>query len=680
MENHEEKLERFNINEKSATTTIMLCIMVDVLGYSMILPLLPHIINEVFLAPPLLTGLIIASNAGAAFFFAPLWGRLSDHYGRKPLLLISQFGTLASFLLLGLSNSIFMIFASRVLDGIFGGQIPIIRAYINDITEADNRSAKVGKFTGVMAFGTIFGPAIGGITGNYIWQIPPFIASILSITSIILVIKFLVESMPKERILELKERKKQLITLNGEKTRVLTGTVILRLLEIFSLLFIIQLFNTSFPYVLGERYGLPIFFIGLFAAISGVIMIIIGAGLIKPLTTKFGEKRLFIFAIVVGIFTTLLYPFMTEAWWLFIFIFPFVFSNVCSRTITQTALSKAVDEDKQGLVAGYATNVQSIGQIIAPIIAYSFLEVSTFAILGLTLDAYFFIGITCTLSMSALLIIALIDVKKHPNDFTKAKQITQNSRTPRELKAGAIVLINYNDKNWNGRDILKSEKILFAARNGIPLVYENEHDWDEFLLIKFNKSRYDDILERLENADLKEYKVFLVGLAPQIAFKILKLASKRMEKNSKIDISTLGKSDPPDSVDLERLQKIINFNKDNPIIVLNFLAYKEKAIYPEGHEGNDDELSGREAYMIYGKHSRKLLPVLGARIINAGRVKLSSNELEPEWEDFAFPMYPSFQTLMKMTSLKVFQDKDIHRRAGLSRTKLIVFSPYKEYL
>ena len=422
MENHEEKLERFNINEKSATTTIMLCIMVDVLGYSMILPLLPHIINEVFLAPPLLTGLIIASNAGAAFFFAPLWGRLSDHYGRKPLLLISQFGTLASFLLLGLSNSIFMIFASRVLDGIFGGQIPIIRAYINDITEADNRSAKVGKFTGVMAFGTIFGPAIGGITGNYIWQIPPFIASILSITSIILVIKFLVESMPKERILELKERKKQLITLNGEKTRVLTGTVILRLLEIFSLLFIIQLFNTSFPYVLGERYGLPIFFIGLFAAISGVIMIIIGAGLIKPLTTKFGEKRLFIFAIVVGIFTTLLYPFMTEAWWLFIFIFPFVFSNVCSRTITQTALSKAVDEDKQGLVAGYATNVQSIGQIIAPIIAYSFLDVMTFSVFGLTLDAYFFIGITCTLSMIILLMLALIDVKKNPNDFIKAKK------------------------------------------------------------------------------------------------------------------------------------------------------------------------------------------------------------------------------------------------------------------
>ena len=422
MENHKEKLERFNINEKSAMSTIMLCILVDVLGYSMILPLLPHIIKVVFGAPTLMIGLIIASNALAALIFAPIWGKLSDHYGRKPLLLVSQFGTLASFLLLGLSNSIYMIFASRVLDGVFGGQIPIIRAYINDISEADNRTAKVGKITGVMAFGTIFGPAIGGIAGNYIWQLPSFIASILSILSIIFTVKILVESMPKERILELKERNKQRIKLNGEKPRVLTGTVILRLCELFFMLFIMQMISTSFPYVLGERYGLPIVSIGLFSAISGVIMIILGAGLIKPLTFKFGEKKLFIFAVVVGIFTNLMYPFMIEAWMLFIFIVPFVFSNIFSRTISQAALSKAVDEDKQGLVAGYSTNVQSIGQIIAPIIAYSFLEVMTFSVFGLTLDAYFFIGITCALSTTILLVLVLIDVKKHPKDFVKAKK------------------------------------------------------------------------------------------------------------------------------------------------------------------------------------------------------------------------------------------------------------------
>ena len=421
-ENHQEKLERFNINEKSALRIIMLCILVDVLGYSMILPLLPHVINVVFMAPPLLTGFIISSNALAALVFAPIWGKLSDHYGRRPLLLISQFGTLASFLLLGLSNSISMIFMARVLDGVFGGQIPIIRAYITDITDVDNRATQVGKITGVMAFGTMFGPAIGGLAGGIIWQIPPLIACILSILSIILTIKFLVESMPKDRITEIKERNINQTRQHGGKSKVLTSTVVLRLLEIFCLIFVIQMFNTSFPFVLEQRYGLPVLFIGLFSAIAGILMIIIGGRLIKPLTLKYGEKRLFIFAAVIGIFTTLMYPFMIYAWMLFIFIVPFVFSNVFSRTISQAALSKAVDEDKQGLVSGYATNVQSIAQIVAPIIAYSYLEVMTFSIFGLTLDAYFFIGITCALSLTVLLILAIVDVKEHSKDFTEPGQ------------------------------------------------------------------------------------------------------------------------------------------------------------------------------------------------------------------------------------------------------------------
>ena len=421
MENHEDKLARFNINEKSAMITIILCIFVDVLGYSMILPLLPHIVNDIFGAPPFLTGFIIASNAAAAFFFAPLWGKLSDHYGRKPLLIISQFGTLASFLLLGLSNSIYMIFASRLLDGVFGGQIPIIRAYVNDITEAETRSTKIGKMTGIMAFGMIFGPAIGGIAGSYIWQLPPFIACFLSSLSILLVIKFLTESMPKERILEIRERKKVNLEQNNGKSTILTEIVIFRLIEIFFMNFVVIMFNSSFAFVLEARYGLTVDFIGLFAATLGIIMIIIGGGLIKPLSSKFGEIKLFICAIIIGIVTSLIYPFMNEAWWLFVFIFPFAFANIVSRTITLSALSKAVDEDKQGLVSGYASNVQSIGQITAPIVAYWYLDIMNFTVLGIALDAYFFLGITCAVSMTLLLVFALTDARKHPNDFTKAK-------------------------------------------------------------------------------------------------------------------------------------------------------------------------------------------------------------------------------------------------------------------
>ena len=161
--NHQEKLKKYNIDKKTAKLAIMLAIFIDVLGYSMIFPLLPTIAQKTFGATHFMIGILIASNALFAFIFAPIWGKLSDRYGRKPILLISQTGTFAAFLVLGLSDSLEIVFYSRILDGIFGGNIPVIRAYVIDITDEETRSAEIGKITGAMAFGIIFGPAIGGL-------------------------------------------------------------------------------------------------------------------------------------------------------------------------------------------------------------------------------------------------------------------------------------------------------------------------------------------------------------------------------------------------------------------------------------------------------------------------------------------------------------------------------------
>ncbi|MHA1804756.1 MAG: MFS transporter, partial [Promethearchaeota archaeon] len=108
----EEKLRKYNINPRAAFFTIFLCIIIDILGYSMILPLLPIVATQTFGASSFLVGIMIASNALATFIFAPLWGRLSDKVGRRGPLLLSQFGTFAAFLILGFSNSISNIFLS----------------------------------------------------------------------------------------------------------------------------------------------------------------------------------------------------------------------------------------------------------------------------------------------------------------------------------------------------------------------------------------------------------------------------------------------------------------------------------------------------------------------------------------------------------------------------------------
>ncbi len=417
--NHQEKLERYNINQKYALLTILLTIFIDVLGYSMLLPLLPTIITQDFGASNFTVGLMIASNALAMFLFAPMWGKISDKIGRKLPLIVSQIGTLASFIILGLSDSIAIIFLSRVLDGMMSGQMPIIRAYILDITDEKTRSAQIGKFTAGMSFGMIFGPSIGGLLGVINWRLPAFVASILATISILFVVKFLVESMPKERREEIKQQKRQNIKANnGVKGVVFTRVVLFRLFQLFIIALAFTMIFSTFALVMNIRYGFDVGMIGMFATFAGVIMMIIGGVLMKVLIKKYGEKKMLFFSMVLAIFVFMSYPFLYEAWILFIFIVPFIFMNMFIRTILQTNLSKSVDEDHQGLVSGWTTNMFSIGQIFAPLLGYWYLDIWEFTIVGLVFDAYFLIGITCTFFSLILLIFIIVDTKKHPEMFS----------------------------------------------------------------------------------------------------------------------------------------------------------------------------------------------------------------------------------------------------------------------
>ncbi|MFW9784878.1 MAG: MFS transporter, partial [Candidatus Heimdallarchaeota archaeon] len=202
-EEHNKYLEKFKIKQSRAIFTIILSMMIDSLGYSLVLPLLPSIAKD-FGASDFMVGILMASNALSALITVPIWGKLSDKYGRKPILIISQIGTGISFVILGLSNTFFIILFARILDGIFGGQIPVIRAYITDITTPQTRASYMGRFMVGYTVGMIAGPAIGGILGAFNWRFPPFLTSLLSVVSIILTIKVIAESMPKKRREEIK--------------------------------------------------------------------------------------------------------------------------------------------------------------------------------------------------------------------------------------------------------------------------------------------------------------------------------------------------------------------------------------------------------------------------------------------------------------------------------------------
>jgi DHA1 family tetracycline resistance protein-like MFS transporter len=367
----------------------------------MVLPLLPVIVTEMGVTA-LFVGILVSSNALSAFIFGPIWGKLSDLYGRKPILLISQAGTGVSFLILALSPNIPVILFARVLDGIFGGQIPVIRAYISDITTPATRASKMGKLMIGHTVGMIFGPIIGGVLGALNWRYPSLVAVILSIIAMILTLRVLIESMPKSRISDLMQRKKTL-KLSSEKMKAPIGEIIVRLIQVFLLFFITVMFNSSLSLILFERYGAPTILIGLIMTFAGITM----------LFRRVGEKRIMLIASILLIVNFGLFPHMTEMWMIFAMIPSFVFCMAFLPSLIQSNITKAVDPDNQGLVSGLTTTTQSIAQIISPLVATGFIEIG-----GLTIGAIFFnqyelIGYLAVILGIILFIMVFFDLKQH---------------------------------------------------------------------------------------------------------------------------------------------------------------------------------------------------------------------------------------------------------------------------
>ncbi|MFH2118223.1 MAG: MFS transporter, partial [Candidatus Paceibacterota bacterium] len=157
----------------------------EVLGFSLILPFLPFYALE-YGATPFTVGMILTVFSLFQFISAPIMGSLSDTYGRRPLLLLSQFSTFVGFLVLGFANTLWLIFLSRAIDGLLGSNFTIAQAYISDITSTKNRSKAFGLSGAAFGFGFLIGPAIGGYLSRFGYSVPAYLAAGISLLSILL--------------------------------------------------------------------------------------------------------------------------------------------------------------------------------------------------------------------------------------------------------------------------------------------------------------------------------------------------------------------------------------------------------------------------------------------------------------------------------------------------------------
>lgn len=274
---------------------IFLMVFVDILGLTLVLPLL-HLYAAAYGAGPLEVGMVVAAFPLAQLLGVPVMGALSDRYGRRPLLLISQVTTCISFIMLGMANSLAMIIASRLFDGLFGANIATAQAALSDITDASNRARGLGIIGAAFGLGFIFGPAIAILSFELTdsFAVPAFTAALYSFLSILITTFMFKETHPPQRRASASRSGISPVTLFRYLARPLVGFLLL-------LMFAQQFIFFGFESLLGLFTLTRLGFLGagnaaLFLCV-GIILVMVQMRAIGPWSSRFGEGRLAIAAL-----------------------------------------------------------------------------------------------------------------------------------------------------------------------------------------------------------------------------------------------------------------------------------------------------------------------------------------------------------------------------------------------
>jgi DHA1 family tetracycline resistance protein-like MFS transporter len=352
--------------------SIILVVFIDLLGFSLILPLLPYY-AETFGASEFMTGLLVGSYAVAQLIGAPILGRLSDRYGRRPVLLASVFGTFIGFLLLGFANALWVLFLSRVVDGLTGGNLSIAQAYITDVTDARNRARGLGMIGAAFGLGFIIGPAAGGVLSQWGYSVPALVAAGLSLVNLGLIFFWLTESLALENRGRADKQRSAITSqaLLAALRRPFTGSLLVTRF-IFGVAF--ATFQTIFALYALSRFGLTAAQTGYILAYVGVLSVITQGFLVGRITSRVREDVLITACVGLMGLSLAGWALASSVLALLLIMIPTAFSGGLLNTLLSSTLTKAVDAEETGGILGLSASIESATRIVAPIAGGALLQ------------------------------------------------------------------------------------------------------------------------------------------------------------------------------------------------------------------------------------------------------------------------------------------------------------------
>lgn len=345
--------------------TIFFIVFLDLVGFGIIIPILPYYSRD-FGATAFSLGFLMAAYSMAQFLFAPFWGSLSDHYGRRPILLVTICGIILATLATALSSALWMLFLARTLAGIFGANISTASAYIADVTKPEDRAKGMGIIGAGFGLGFIFGPAIGGVLSHYGYQVPLFLAAALSFINLLFAYSTLEEPALSEAGRQANRRRLswQLVkrTFASAKTAapVLTFfavTLGFTQLEVAFGLYVLHTFHyTAQP-------------AGILLAMMGIVMVVIQGGLIGRLSKHFGETKLVLFGLVTMALGMVMAGLASVVPVFVVALLLIAIANGLINPSLSSLMSKGASHDERGGLMGIYQSGGSLARIIGPPIA-----------------------------------------------------------------------------------------------------------------------------------------------------------------------------------------------------------------------------------------------------------------------------------------------------------------------
>ncbi len=351
---------------------IFIIMFTEVLGFSMVIPIIPFLGLSLGLNA-FEIGLIMSVFSFCQLIASPVTGKLSDRFGRKPVLLVSQTSTLIGFLLLGFANSVWLLVAARLVDGLLGSNMTVSQAYISDVTPPQDRTKIYGYSSAVFGAGLIFGPVIGGTLSAINYSVPMLVAAFISLISILLVLFFLPESLSLKKD-KVKIKFSDIIPINEIKRFFKESNVRKLLLLLFIYNFGFMLFMSSFPLFAEKQIYITAQEVGFLMSWIGILRVIFQSFLINPLQKKFGEDSANSMGIISMIFTMVLLIFTTGYIYAYIPLIFIAFGTGVCRPIFTSKLSKSVNQETTGSLMGVNNSLTSIVQILSPILGGALIQ------------------------------------------------------------------------------------------------------------------------------------------------------------------------------------------------------------------------------------------------------------------------------------------------------------------